>query len=469
LVCGILVFLMQAGFTMIEVGSVRSKNVVNIISKNLGDVCVAAIGFWLLGYGIAYGGGGASGFMGDTDKMAYDGNKGPGGDYHMWFFQFAFAATAATIVSGAVAERTQITAYLTYTIVMTIFVYPTVVHWVWDGTGWLSAFNKSPDIGTGMIDFAGSGVVHMVGGFAGLAGAIIIGPRKGRFNEQGEPQDMRGHSTALTAFGTLILWTGWYGFNCGSTLGIHGYNLIAAKVATTTTITAASSVIVVMLICAIRNRYVDVVKGLNAALAGLVSSCGACSVMEPWAALLVGSIGGVVYYLSAELLLMLKIDDPLEASAVHGFCGIWGVIAVGFFANPDDVAAAYSSKHDNGIFYHGSYYGNQLWVNCVGALVILVWTMGIMVPVFLGLKFANLLRVDEATEDLGLDVAKHGGPGYTFEIGNSEREALIAIITEQIAATQMHEKVSPLTVEGVTSGNGNGNGNEEDSRGGCFT
>ncbi len=234
-----MVLFMQCGFAMVEAGFVRSKNVTNILMKNILDGCFGAVAFWAVGWGIAYGvsGDASNGFTGNGQFFL----KGFS-DYASWFFQFAFAATAATIVSGAMAERTKFSAYLVYSVFISAFIYPIVVHWGWDGNGWMSAFNPDTSLpGSGYIDFAGSGVVHMVGGFAGLMGAIVVGPRIGKFGEDGRVNPIPGHSISLGVLGMFILWFGWYGFNPGSTLGLSGgLAELAAKVAVTTSLAAAA-------------------------------------------------------------------------------------------------------------------------------------------------------------------------------------------------------------------------------------
>jgi len=292
LIAAFLVFFMQAGFAMLEAGFVRSKNVANILMKNVLDVSVGAIAFWAVGWGLAYGfsGDATNGFVGTGQffLVGFD-------DWPSWIFQFAFAGVAATIVSGAMAERTAFRAYLFYTVFITAFIYPVVVHWAWDGNGWLSAFKDDP-IGTnGYIDFAGSSVVHVVGGFAGLMGAIFVGPRIGKFGKDGSINPIPGHSISLAALGVFILWFGWYGFNPGSTLGLTGgFAALAAKVAVNTTLAAGAGAVGATFLSRLRTSKYDMGLTLNGALGGLVGITAPAAVVDPWAAVAIGFIAAPI-------------------------------------------------------------------------------------------------------------------------------------------------------------------------------
>jgi len=420
LVCGAFIFLMQSGFAMLCAGSVRAKIVKNIILKNLLDACGGALGFWSIGFALAYDEGGA--FVGTSaDRFflnSYD-------NYIDFFFQFTFAATAATIVAGTVAERCKMSAYLCYSLFLTGFVYPVVVHAIWNGDGFLSAFNSDLLLGCGMIDFAGSGVVHMTGGITALVAAIILGPRLGRFyDDDGNPLDkpvtFPPHSVALQVLGTFILWFGWFGFNPGSTLAISpsGYGAVAALCAVTTTLSAASGCVssmftdtIIGLITEGEAEY-DLTMAMNGALGGLVGITANCCVVEPWAAVLIGVCSGFVYVLSSKLLVKLKIDDAVDAIPVHGFCGAWGCIATGIFASTSRISFAYGIEDTGGIFYG---YGNLIGVEVIGVLLIIVWCAGIMGPFFFLLNLAGMFRVDPAEEKVGLDISHHKGPAYTLD------------------------------------------------------
>ena len=429
----VLVFSMQLGFAMLSAGAVRQKNVQNIMLKGLLDACLGALIWFLLGYGFAYDaddgidGHDANGFIGSGRSNfalyslvlnnGYEGEQSPtGGDWVGWFFQYAFAAAAATIVSGAVAERCQLGAYLVYTCFITGFIYPVVVHWVWDGHGFLSAFNADEDIrwGCGMIDFAGSGVVHMTGGWAALAAAKVIGPRMGRFDPDAKPRSFNGHSYALTVLGTFILWIGWYGFNQGSTLGISGYGKDAARVGVTTTLSGAAAACLGLLI----KRYLPASLGgspgvwdlghtCNSLLGGLVGITAGCSVVEPYAAIVIGFLAAVVYHAASCMMRKLKIDDPLDAFAVHGACGIFGVWIVGFFCTKE---YSYAVEGEYGLFYGGS--GILLGTQIAGTIIEIIWVLGLSFPLFFLLKLAGILRVSVDVENDGLDVSKHGGSAY---------------------------------------------------------
>ena len=421
----VLVFLMQAGFALLECGSIQSKNVKNVLLKNLLDACAGGIVWWAVGYSFAYGDsekknefiGSRNYFMWSLTQSSAD------GFYAGWMFQWAFAASAATIVSGAVAERCKFGAYLIYTVVLTGFIYPVVVHWGWSAQGWMSAFHyDKPVLGAnGLIDFAGSGIVHMVGGGAALMGAAIIGPRRGRF-PNGEVKEIPGHSTALAVLGTLILWFGWYGFNPVSTLAFSGMGT-AARVCVTTTLAACSGGLTVCGLGYALTGHVSVEGLCNGILGGLVSITAPCVVVRPYAAFLIGIIGGFVYQGSAALLILLRVDDVVQASPVHFFCGFWGVASVGIFAVDELIMdAGYVSPHDEGFLYGRG--GKQLGVQLLCALCIALWTCGVSGILFFGLKAVDMLRIDADTEDRGLDDSHHGGSAYTFSKDEAKKDGL---------------------------------------------
>jgi len=418
-----LVFFMQCGFALLEAGSVRAKNTKNILLKNVLDACLGAIIWWFMGFPIALGdstgkfAGGKDFFMKDLTANV----NGSSNYFAFWMFQWAFAATAATIVSGAVAERCKFVAYLVYTTCLTAFIYPVVVHWAWSSEGWLSAWtgDDAPYLkANGLIDFAGSGVVHMTGGAAALVGAVFLGPRTGRFTPTGAVVDMPGHSTVLAALGTFILWFGWYGFNPVSTLAFE-YMGDAARVAVTTTLSAAAGGCTTLAIHVALKNPPDVFPALNGILAGLVSITAPCPVVEPWAAAFIGFVGGFVYYGSSSLLKKLQIDDPLDASPVHFFCGIWGVLSVGLFAEKEYVGSVYGKDPDAyGAFMGGG--GKQLGNQIIGVLAITGWVCSTCALVFGTLKALKMLRVSAEDEELGLDSSHHGGDAYNFEAGKGK-------------------------------------------------
>mmetsp|Transcript_38269 Transcript_38269/g.120122 ORF Transcript_38269/g.120122 Transcript_38269/m.120122 type:complete len:478 (+) Transcript_38269:64-1497(+) len=440
LVASLNVFFMQCGFGMLEAGSVTSRSTQAILLKNLLDACTSAFIWWVLGHGIAFDG--TNGFIGtagsDMSSFFLSGyGSGSDSGYHrvFWWFQWTFAAAAGTIVSGAVAERAHLLAYLTYTCILTAVIYPIIVHWCWSPAGWLSIKNSDAVLG-GVIDFAGSGVVHLTGGTAGFFGALIIGPRHGRFEvvydgskppRRGRPLQLPGHAPVLQALGTFILWLGWYGFNAGSQLRIAtpGASEVVGRIVVNTTLSAAGSGLVSLAIATLGQwrrgtiNY-EVPAICNGILAGLVSITAGCACMLPWAAFLTGFIGAFVYYGASKLMLKLKIDDPLDAFAVHGACGFWGVAAVGVFGHPELVGFGWDGNNGDatglpddteyaGFLYGGStLFGAQI----VTLFIEIAWVATLSSIMFFALKMSGILRVSEEVEMAGMDVSKHGGSAY---------------------------------------------------------
>ena len=379
-IAGILVMFMQPGFMLVETGFTRSKNSVNIVMKNFMDFSVGAVSYWAFGFALAYGGTTVGGFL------AY-GNFFLEGDSITYFFQVVFAATAATIVSGAVAERTKFSAYLLFQPFICGVIYPIVTHWVWSGQGWLGDL--------GFIDFAGSGVVHMVGGFAALAGVQIVGPRIGKYDDNGNPQVIQGSSMVAGALGVFILWFGWYGFNVGSALAAVDVNL--AAIAVTTTLSAASGSITAMYTSMISGKP-NVGMTLNGALAGLVGITAGCANVNNLGAVLIGLVSGVLVVYSINFLEKQGFDDAVGAISVHGICGIWGVLAVAIFDTAD------------GLVYGGgtTLFGPQL----IGILAIGAWAYGTSFLVFKVIDSTVGLRVTAEEEIAGLDASEHGTSAY---------------------------------------------------------
>ena len=379
-IAGILVMFMQPGFMLVETGFTRSKNSVNIVMKNFMDFSVGAVSYWAFGFALAYGGTTLGGFL------AY-GNFFLEGDSITYFFQVVFAATAATIVSGAVAERTKFSAYLLFQPFICGVIYPIVTHWVWSGQGWLGDL--------GFIDFAGSGVVHMVGGFAALAGVQIVGPRIGKYDDDGNPQVIPGSSMVAGALGVFILWFGWYGFNVGSALAAVDVNL--AAIAVTTTLSAASGSITAMYTSMISGKP-NVGMTLNGALAGLVGITAGCANVNNLGAVLIGLVSGVLVVYSINFLEKRGFDDAVGAISVHGICGIWGVLAVAIFDTAD------------GLVYGGgtTLFGPQL----IGILAIGAWAYGTSFLVFKVIDSTVGLSDTAEEEIAGLDASEHGTSAY---------------------------------------------------------
>lgn len=401
LVCGFLVFFMQAGFAMVEAGFCRAKNVTNLMSKNLIDFVIASLVFFAIGYGFLKGED-RFGLIG-LGHWFLRGEAYDVGTYLDFFWQLVFAGTAATIVSGAVAERLKFSAYLVYTLTVSAFIYPVYAHWVWGG-GWLSNL----PFGLGHLDFAGSGVVHAIGGMVGLAGTLVLGPRYGKISREGKPQAIPGHSMSLAALGTFILWFGWFGFNPGSTFTAH--HLRISVVAVNTNLAAAAGCFVALMLVYLKTRRWDLGMALNGVLGGLVAVTAPAAWIEAWAAVVIGAVAGLllvggVYFLEAR-----KVDDPVGAVSVHGFCGLWGLVSVGLFA--DGTYGVYSTRppYVLGLLYGGGV--GQLVAQLIGAVTVAAWGFGLGLAVFKIMDLISGIRVSPAQELQGLDIAEHGTPAY---------------------------------------------------------
>ena len=459
-----MVFGMQCGFAMLCAGSLRQKNVKNIMLQNILDACGGAIGFFFCGYSFAYGSG--SVFIGSSRDLFALRGLVDGPDYIDFFFQFAFAASAATIVAGTIAERCKMVAYFCYALMLTAFVYPVVVHVIWSDHGFLTAFGNPEDRfrGVGMIDFAGSGVVHMTGGMCALLGALILGPRQGRFydrlgNPLEHPVTFAPHSVTLQVLGTFILWFGWYGFNAGSTLGISGATQghVAALAAVNTTLSGAGAAFSSMFLdCVLGLRRegevaYDLTMAMNGGLAGLVGVTGACAVVEPWAALIIGIISGFVYCLGSGLLIKLRIDDAVDGIPVHLFAGLWGCIATGLFAEPTRTRIAYGDDSEHfGWFYswsNGSGDANLLLAEICGILFIIIWTVGIMGPFFFALDVFGLFRVSPLEEAAGMDESRHKGSVYD-DSGRPSEQAKDALATSRHSTSKRDIEHRPASLSG---------------------
>ncbi len=382
-----LVFFMQAGFAMVETGFTRAKNAGNIIMKNLMDFSLGTPIFWIIGFGLMFGGTGK--LIGGLDLFTT-----AGGDWATMIFQTVFCATAATIVSGAMAERTKFSAYCIYSMVISAFVYPISGHWIWGG-GWLAQL--------GFHDFAGSTAVHMVGGVAAFIGAAILGPRIGKYSKDGKARAIPGHSLTLGALGVFILWFCWFGFNGCSTVALTGgADETAARVFVTTNLAAAVATVTVMCITWVRYKKPDVSMTLNGSLAGLVAITAGCDMVTPTGAALIGIIAGFVVVFGIEFIdQVVKVDDPVGAVGVHGLCGATGTILTGLFAyyNGNEVTK-------EGLFYGGG--AHMLLVQILGVVSVIAWVSVTMFIVFMILKKTIGLRVSAAEEIMGLDKPEHG-------------------------------------------------------------
>lgn len=398
IVAAALVFFMQAGFAMVETGFTRAKNAGNIMMKNLMDASMGAIAFWAIGFALMFGAsngitGGSHFFLADFDNGTPDGQWG----YTFWMFQVVFAATAATIVSGAMAERTKFAGYLCYSFFISLLIYPIFGHWAWgnlliggngDSGAWLA--NK------GFIDFAGSTVVHSVGGWAALAGAIVLGPRLGKFTKDGKARAIPGHSLTLATLGVFILFIGWFGFNPGSTTAASGD---IARIAVNTFIAACAGAVGAMFTSWFKFGKADIGMTLNGCLAGLVAITSPCATVTPLGAILLGLIAGLIVVFSVLFFDKIKVDDPVGAISVHGVCGAWGTLSAALF-------------HEN--LFLGREYDlvGQLVTQLTGIVVAFAWTFTTCFIMFKLIKATIGLRVSPEEELEGLDLSEHGANSY---------------------------------------------------------
>ncbi|MDR3044561.1 MAG: ammonium transporter [Desulfovibrio sp.] len=409
LIAAILVMFMQAGFAFVEAGLTRAKNAGNIIMKNFLDFAAGAPVFFLIGFGLMFGTtvdgliGWSDFALGARDASTPDGQWA----FTFLFFQTVFAATAATIVSGAIAERTRFGAYILMSMVVTGFIYPVSGHWAWGGLfgnegGWLAAM--------GFADFAGSTVVHSVGGWVALAGAIVVGPRIGKYSKDGTPRSIHGHSLPLAALGVFILWFGWFGFNPGSTTTANG---TIGYIAVNTCLAGCTGMLGAMVSVWLKYGKPDVSMSMNGALAGLVGITAGCFEVSPVGALLIGFGAGVLVVLSILFIdKVLKIDDPVGAVSVHGVCGAYGTLMVGLFAAP-----GYGGI--TGLFYGGG--SAQLVTQAIGVVSVFAWSFGAGLVLFTLLKLITGVRVTPEEELKGLDIAEHGSEAYSgFQIFSNE-------------------------------------------------
>lgn len=445
LVAAALVFFMQAGFAMVETGFTRAKNAGNIIMKNLMDFSLGTPIFWILGFGIMFGA--ASPFFGGFDFFA-DGVVGEGYDWTTLIFQTVFCATAATIVSGSMAERTKFSAYCIYSMVISAVIYPISGHWIWGG-GWLAEL--------GFHDFAGSTAVHMVGGVAALVGAAILGPRIGKYTKDGKARAIPGHSLTLGALGCFILWFCWFGFNGGSTVALSGGGAeVASRVFVTTNMAAAVATVTVMCITWIRYKKPDVSMTLNGSLAGLVAITAGCDVVTPFGSVIIGICAGFAVVFGIEFVdQKLKVDDPVGAVGVHCINGALGTILTGLFAyyNGTEVEPL-------GVFYGGGFH--FFGIQVLGVVAVIAWVAITMTIVFNVIKHTIGLRVSEAEEIMGLDKPEHGlssayadfMPVVPTVLGTKAGETAAKIKDTIPVAVEKAVPVTKVTTEGTAAAGG---------------
>lgn len=426
-----LVFSMQLGFAMLCAGSVRAKNTMNIMLTNVLDAATGGLFYYLFGFAFAFGAPSNSfigrHFFGLKDIPDLD------FDYSFFLYQWAFAIAAAGITSGSIAERTKFVAYLIYSSFLTGFVYPVVSHWFWSVDGWASATNSDNLLfGTGVIDFAGSGVVHMVGGIAGLWGALIEGPRIGRFdNNTGRQISFRGHSGTLVVLGTFLLWFGWYGFNPGSFITIlsgygtdtpyYGQWSAVGRTAVTTTLAGCTAALTTLFGKRILSGHWNVTDVCNGLLGGFAAITSGCSVVEPWAAIVCGFVAAAVLIGCNKIAEKLKYDDPLEAAQLHGGCGAWGIIFTALFAKKAYVNEVYPDKPGRpyGLFMGGGW--RLLAAHVIQILVITGWVSALMGSLFFVLHRLGLLRISAEDEMAGMDLTRHGGFAYVYDDDESHK------------------------------------------------
>ena len=431
LIAGFLVMFMQAGFALVETGFTRAKNAAHTMFMNFSVYAIGIIGFFVAGFAIMYGAAGAIGNLGGTPALAGGhefvinlfgkpfglfGTSGfmLTGQYYdvtiaaLFLFQMVFMDTAVTIPTGALAERWRLVSFLVYGLFMSMILYPVFGNWAWGG-GWLSQLGTNFGLGNGYVDFAGSGVVHAVGGLCGLAGAIVLGPRIGKFNKDGTANAIPGHHIPMAILGTLILAFGWFGFNPGSMLGISGEgSLRTGMVALVTMLASASGAAAAVIYMLIKVKKPDPTMCANGLLAGLVAITAPCAFVTPGEALIIGAVGGILVCAGVTLIDKIKVDDPCGAISVHGINGLWGLIAVGLFADGTFGGVT-------GLFHGGGF--GQLGAQLVGVVTLLVWAFGVSYLFFKILNKIIPMRVSKADEVAGLDMSETGVLAYPeFEV-----------------------------------------------------
>lgn len=442
-VCGAMVFFLQYGLSTMSAGSIRRRNARNILFKHLLCACLGAIAFYLIGYGIAFGGGGE--FMGIRHFALHNADRSI---YSRWFFEYSYSIVATTIAMCALAERARFETHLLGTILMTSWVYPVVAHWVWSEKGWLSMVRPSYELfhDSGMIDFSGAGVVHMVGGFGGLAGVWIMGSRRGRFNPDGEVVEIPGNSSIVILLGVLSSWFAWYAVNAGRVLTLSDNIGILTEIggvcAVNTTLSALFGGLISMLLARFTFSGVgyavwDIVSTGNGVLAGLVSISAACAVVDPWAAIIIGVIGGCIYFWASQMIPQyFKVDDPCEVISIHAFCGAWGLLAAAAFADEDLVTTVYGKIEQTGEsrpygFIEGGG-GRLLLATINGAASIWLWAVCHMIVFFVLVRLLHIHRVSPEKEATGWRTTKHATKRMDAGVHN-EMLAEIKDLREELA------------------------------------
>lgn len=407
MLAAILVIFMQAGFALLEAGSTRMKNAGHVAGKTVFTFGICAIAFWALGFGFAFGDG--NGFFGTTGflfnatveqaKAAYSSLASSDAPISIKFlFQLAFAGVSLAIAWGGFAERAKLSAYFIFATLFTIVIYPVVAHWVWGG-GWLATL--------GMQDFAGSTVVHLQGATAAFVATLLLKPRIGKYNKNGTPNAIQGHNQVLTVLGVIILWIGWFGFNAGSTLSAMGDGFFG-YIALTTNMAAAAGGVAALIVSWMHFGKADIPSMLNGVLAALVAITASCAFVQPWAAIVIGAVAGIVCFFAAQWIDKSGIDDPISACSAHGIAGIWGTLSTGLFATPE--LAKQVNVGGAGLFYGGGLH--QLGIQALGVFGALAFVL-VLSFIILGLiKITIGLRVTEEEEIIGLDLSEHGTYGY---------------------------------------------------------
>jgi len=390
-ICAAIIFLMEGGFALLEAGFVRSKNTMSIIAKVFIDITFGGLAFYVVGFGIAYG---ASNGWFAFDTGITESDLGLGltvSNKLFWFIQLGFAIAAISIVSGAVAERMKVWSYALYVVLFCAIMYPLAANWVWNPNGWLAL--------RGFNDFAGSAAVHAMGGFAALAAAIVLGPRIGKYDQNGEPVAIPGHNLPLAAVGGFILWFGWFGFNPGSTLGAVGNWELIGTIATNTFLASAAGGVSTILYTYFKYGQIDITMTINGVLAGLVAVTAGCNLVDSGSAIIIGLIAGVLVDVAVIFVDKIKIDDPVGAIAVHGVNGLFGTIAVGLFASED------------GLFFGGG--SSLLITQVIGVLVIGAFSFVVTFIIMKVMKKTIGIRVNRSEESAGIDAVSFGVEAYT--------------------------------------------------------